>query len=246
MLDLIQKGKQGGPPRVVIYGQEGIGKSTFAASAPKPVFLPTEDGLGQIECDQFPFIKSYREFLQYLAAISTEEHDYQTLVVDSLDWLEKLIWADVCLQEKKINIEDIGYAKGYKFALTQWREVITAFDYIRNQKGMSIILVAHAKVEKFEDPENPTYDRYTLALHKSADAYVREWSDAVLFAAQKKRINKEDVGFNKVRATAVAIGAEGGERILRTVGSPACVAKNRYGITGDIPLSWEAFAEYLN
>ena len=111
---------------------------------------------------------------------------------------------------------------------------------------MAIILVAHAKVENFKDPENPTYDRYTLAVHKSADSYICQWADAILFGTKKKRIHKEELGFNKVRTTAVAIGADGGDRILRTVESPACNAKSRYGHPHEIPLSWEAFAEYLN
>jgi len=100
-----------------------------------------------------------------------------------------------------------------------------------------VILVAHAKVERFEDPENAAYDRYTPRLHKHAASLIAEWVDAVLFANKRFRVTRD----SNDRAIAAPIGADGGERIIRTVGSPACIAKNRYGLPGEIPLSWTAF-----
>lgn len=238
------KGKQRRPPRLVAYGPEGIGKSTFGASAPSPIFIQTEDGLGEIDCDKFPLTQSYSEFVSQLGQVIGSEHEYQTLVVDTLDWLEKLIWADVCRKESKQSIEEIPYGKGYKFALNQWKEVLAGFDAVRD-RGMAVVLLAHAKIERFEDPESQGYDRYTLRLHKDADATVREWSDAVLFATRKQRVEKVGSGFNE-RTIAKPIGADGGERVLRTTGGPACTAKNRYGITGEIALSWDSFAQHLN
>ncbi len=245
LLGTVKTGKARQPPRVVVYGQEGIGKSSLAASAAKPIFLPTEDGLGEIDCHQFPLSTSYDDFIERLGSLCAEQHEYETVSVDSLDWLEKLIWGKVCKDASKTNIEDIGYAKGYQFALRYWREVLDGLDHCRS-KGMAVILIAHAKVEKFNDPESAAYDRYTLRLHKDADALVREWSDAVLFATRKMRVQTEDLGFNKTRTTAKAIGNDGGERILRCTGSPACIAKNRYGIQGEIPLSWDEFVKNLN
>ena len=242
MLDTIQRGKVRKPPRVVVYGPEGIGKSSFGAGCPDALFLQTEDGLGEIDCDSFPLAGSYAEFVKQLGAVCSGDHEYKTLVVDTLDWLEKLIWADVCRGESKKSIEEIPYGKGYKLALGQWKEVLAGFDYARNERGMAVVLLAHAKVERFEDPESQGYDRYTLRLHKEADATVREWSDAVLFATRRQRIEKVGSGFNE-RTIAKPIGADGGERVLRTVGGPACTAKNRYGMVGEIPLSWAAFAE---
>lgn len=104
---------------------------------------------------------------------------------------------------------------------------------------MLVILVAHAKVERFEDPENAAYDRYTPRLHKHAASLIAEWVDAVLFANKKFRVSKD----SSDRAIAAPIGADGGERVIRTVGSPACIAKNRYGLPSEIPLSWQAFIE---
>jgi phage baseplate assembly protein gpV len=105
---------------------------------------------------------------------------------------------------------------------------------------MVVLCTAHAKVEKFEDPESTAYDRYSPRLHKHAGALVTEWADAVLFATRRFRTETEESGFNRTRTIAAAVGAEGGERILRTVGGPACIAKNRYNLPAELPLSWNA------
>ena len=205
--------------------------------------MPTEDGQDQIECDKFPLCPSWDAAMACLQSLAEEEHEYKTVSIDSVDWLERLAWKKIADKNGKANIEDIGYAKGYKFALDLWRDLLDALDYLREQKGMIVVLVAHSAVEKFNDPEGSAYDRYTPRLHKDASAMIREWVDATLFACRAMRINKEEVGFNKTRATAVAMGKDGGDRILRTVGGPACVAKNRYSISRDLPLSWSEFEQ---
>ena len=161
------------------------------------------------------------------------------MVVDSADWLERLIFDEVCREYGVRNIEkaDGGYGKGYTHALTHWRKVVNLLQELRDKRGMMVILVAHAKVERFEDPENAAYDRYTPRLHKHAASLIAEWVDAVLFANKKFRVSKD----GNDRAVATPIGADGGERVIRTVGSPACIAKNRFGLPGEIPLSWTAF-----
>jgi hypothetical protein len=244
----VQRGRTPRPPRLLVYGTEGIGKSTFAAGAPKPVFIQTEDGLDEIDCDKFPLAVTYDEVLAALADLRTQPHDYESVVIDSLDWLERMIWDRVCLESNVKSIEkaDGGFAKGYTHALTFWREVVDQLNLLRGQRGMVVVLIAHAKVEKFEDPESSPYDRYSPRLHKHAAALVSEWSDAVLFATRKFRTQTEDAGFNRKRTIAHAIGRDGGERVLRTVGGPSCIAKNRYGITEELPLSWAAFVAALS
>jgi len=247
-LQQIHSGPRQTPPRLLLYGTEGIGKSTTASQAPKPIFIPTEDGLDQIDCDSFPLAKQFSDVVAGLSELYSEQHEYQTVVIDSLDWLERLIWDDVCraFGVKGIEKADGGYSKGYTHALTQWREVLSGLDALRNERDMCVILLAHAKVEKFEDPESVAYDRYSPRLHKHAAAILTEWSDAVLFATRKFRTETEDAGFNRTRAIAVALGAEGGERILRTVGGPSCVAKNRYSLPAELPLSWEALVAAMS
>jgi hypothetical protein len=226
----------------MLYGTEGIGKSTFGASSDRPIFIQTEDGLGEIDCEKFPLARSFGDVTAALSDLHSEPHDYQTVVVDSLDWLERLIWEDVCREfgVKSIEKVDGGYAKGYTHALKQWREVLNWLDALRVERGMVSILIAHAKVEKFEDPESTAYDRYSPRLHKHAAALITEWADAVLFATRRFRTETEEAGFNRTRTIATAVGADGGERVIRTAGSPACVAKNRYGLQAELPLSWDA------
>lgn len=248
VLESIRTGKRHAPPRLLLYGTEGIGKSTYAAQAPNPIFIPTEDGLGEIDCASFPLAKQLTDVEESLTALAKEPHEYQTVVIDSLDWLEQLIWDDLCRISNSANIEKVdgGYGKGYIAALGFWRHIIDLLDVLHKQRNMAVILIAHAKVERFEDPESIAYDRYSPRLHKHASALLTEWVDAVLFATRKFRTETEDAGFGRERTIAVGIGPEGGERILRTVGGPSCVAKNRYNLPYELPLSWEAFANSLS
>jgi len=247
LLERIHTGRRHSPPRLLIYGTEGIGKSTTAAQAPKPIFIPTEDGLDQIDCRSFPLARRFDEVVAAISALYAEKHNFQTVVVDSLDWLERLIWDEVCREYgvKSIEKADGGYAKGYTHALTQWRAVLDGLDALRNDRGMAAVLLAHSRIEKFEDPESVAYDRYSPRLHKHASALVTEWSDAVLFATRKFRTESEDAGFGRERTVAVALGADGGERVLRTVGGPSCIAKNRYALPSELPLSWQALMDAM-
>jgi hypothetical protein len=243
LIDRIQRGRTSMPPRIVPYGINGVGKSTFASQSPKPIFLPTEDGLSEIECERFPLAKSLDDVLTALAELHVTPHQYQTVVIDSLDWTEQLIFDELCRQYSVASIEKVdgGYARGYTLALTHWRKILEALDRLRNDRGMAVICIAHSKIEKFEDPESQAYDRYVLRLHKHAAALVCEWADAVLFATRKFRVQNEAAGFNRKRGIANAIGKDGGDRILRCIGGPSCVAKNRYRLPEDLPLSWAAF-----
>ncbi len=246
LLESIQRGRQSRPPRVLLYGVEGIGKSSFGGQAPKPIFIQTEDGLDEIDCDRFPLATKFDEVTTALKSLLTEEHDYETVVIDSLDWLERLVWDKLCEQYAVASIEKVdgGYARGYMLALTLWREILDLLGALRN-RGMVVVLIAHSKVERFEDPESSPYDRYSPRLHKHASALINEWCDAVLFATRKMRTQSEDSGFNRKRTVAHAIGKDGGERVMRAYGSPSCVAKNRYGIAEELPLSWTAFVEAI-
>ncbi|MEX0718031.1 MAG: ATP-binding protein [Planctomycetaceae bacterium] len=241
LLDRVRRGKQVAPRRTMVYGLAGIGKSTFGASAPAAVFLPTEDGLGNIDCDSFPLAESFEQALQALAALYSEEHDYRTLVVDSLDWLERLIHAEVCRQRNVPSVEDCGYGRGYVFALSHWREVLTGLDALRNDRGMTVVLLAHARIERFENPETETYDRYVPRLHKLASALIQEWVDECLFATYRVHTKVADEGFGRKKAKGIGTG----ERILRTTERPAHVAKNRLNLPDELPLDWNEYATFF-
>jgi hypothetical protein len=229
------------PRRLAIYGTHGIGKTELASHAPSPIFIPTEDGLGQVESARFPLATEYGQVIDALSALYAGDHDYRTVVIDSLDWLERLIWADVCQKRGVESIEDVGYGKGYVFALTQWREVLEGLQALRNERGMMVILIAHCQVEKFQSPMSDTYDRYVPRLHKHASAVVQEWCDEVLFATYKVRTKTVDEGFDRTRTRAIGDL----ERVLYTAEGPAHVAKNRLGLPEELPLDWSAYAEYL-
>jgi hypothetical protein len=241
MLESIITGSKPGPRRMLVYGTAGIGKSTFATNAPAPIVIQTEDGLGEIDCHKFPVSSSLDEVLEAIADLYNEEHAYQTVVLDSLDWLERLIWAKVCENRQVTNIEDIGYGKGYAFSLSHWRDVLDGLTALREAKGMTVILIAHAKIERFENPETDAYDRYMPRLHKTASALVSEWCDEVLFATYRVHTKTVDEGFNKKRVQ----GIGDGERVIRTSERPSHLAKNRLGLPDEMPLAWATFAESL-
>jgi len=242
LLEQIQSGKQSAPRRLMGYGIQGVGKSTFGASAPNPIFIQTEDGLGEIDCSRFPLAESFSQVVAAISELYTESHSYQTLVIDSLDWLERLIWDEVCRKRKVDNIEDIGYAKGYVFALDYWKQILEGMSALRSHKNMTIVLIAHAKIERFENPETDTYDRYVPRLHRLASAMIQEWCDEVFFATYKVYTKKSDEGFNRTRTHGIGTG----ERIIRTTERPAHVAKNRLNLPDELPLDWESYSKYFS
>ena len=231
--------KTGGkPPRILIYGPQKIGKSTFGSMADRPVFIQAEDGLDAIGADAFPLSKSFAEIMGNIEQLATQPHDYHTLVVDSVDWIEPLIWAQVCAEHNVKSIEEVlkGYGKGYVQAANVWREYIDALNYLRDEKNMTIVQIAHAQIKRFENPETDAYDRYEVKLHKSAGSLLMEHSDIILFANYQVGIKKEDKPMQK-EGRKRAIGT--GDRVPYTEERPAFMAGNRYGLPAEIPFDRE-------
>lgn len=241
LMDQVQKGKVTAPRRVLLYGTQGIGKSTFGSMAEAPIFIQTEDGLAHIECERLPLATRYRDVLAALGELYTRAHEYRTLVLDSVDWLERLIWVDVYEAHGVKSMEDIPYGKSYVFALTQWREVLEGLDALRNDRGMMIVLLAHAQIEKYANPETDTYDRYSPRLQKLASALVQQWCDEVLFATYKVHTKTVKEQFDRTRVQGIGTG----ERIIRTTERPAHVAKNRLSLPTEIALDYRVFAAYV-
>ncbi len=229
------------PPRIVIHGEPGVGKTTFGACATAPVFIQTEDGLGNLNVTAFPLAGSFGDVMEALASLYTEDHQFQTLVIDSLDWLEPLIWQKVCADAKKSSIEDFGYGKGYVEALSVWRQFFDGITALRDHRNMTIIMVAHSEQKRVEDPMLPAYDTHDLKLHKRAAALAEEFADVILYAAVQTNTVTEDAGFNNKRTRAVTTG----QRVMHTIGQPAFLAKNRYSLPSPLPLAWESFAQAM-
>lgn len=240
-LDTIERGPDIRPRRILLYGTHGIGKTTFAAMAESPVFIRTEDGLGALEVDRFPLCTSWGDVLACLDSLIAGKHDYRTVVIDSLDWLERLIWSEVCRERSVKTIEDVPYARGYAFAVHHWQQVITRLDRLRDERGMSVILLAHAAIEKVLSPEHDTYDRYAPRLQKHASALVQEWCDEVLFASYRVHTKTVSEGFDRKRAQGIGTG----ERIVRTSERPGHVAKNRCSLPDEFPLDHRLYAAHV-
>ena len=217
------------------YGTSGVGKTTFAADMPNPVFIQTEDGAGSLTLQAFPLAKSYDDVMAAITALC-EKHDYKTVVIDSLDHLEPLIWKKVCEDNNVASIEQLTYGKGYTMALDLWRELLSGLRHLRDNQGMNVMLIAHHQIRKHADPELEQIDRYEIKLHAKASALVQESCDLVLFAKHKVMVKKEDTGFGNTRARGISTG----KRVLCTVETPAYVAKNRFGLPDEIDLSWDA------
>lgn len=230
------------PPRIVVYGTHGIGKSTFAAAAPNPVFILTEEGLDAISATAFPVCSSFEEILEAIGALANEDHNFESVVLDSADWAEQLVHKRVAQDNNVKTIDAIGYGRGYKAAADYWRQILDGLDHLRNEKGMQIIMLAHSQVRRFDDPLADPYDRYQLDLHHGSASLVSEWCDIMMFANQQYNTVKADVGFNQKVTRAVGSG----NRVLYTQERPGWQAKSRWSIPDTLPLDYSKFAESLS
>jgi putative NADPH-quinone reductase len=240
----VRRGKSPLPPRIVIYGPEGIGKSTFAADSGALV-LPCEDGLGGIECHKTDPIKSLDEVMELIGALYQQEHDFTAVAIDTADALEKLLWDDVVAEANESNkggaqiktIEGFGYGRGYKFAMEKLRTVLAGLDALRNDRNMMVIVTAHAQIKRYDDPTSDPYDRYQLKMHEKSAELIKEWCDVLGFATQKLAVKNTAVSAKKEIRRALDTGGT----ILHLRRTPAFDAKNRYGLPDTLPFKWADF-----
>lgn len=238
----ITRGKRARAQRVVIYGPEGIGKSSFAAQFPEPLFIDTEgstDNMDVARMDDKP--TSYTMLKNQIAFVKANPTCCKTLIIDTIDWAESLIVEDVCAQHGKKGIEDFGYGNGYTYVREEMGRFLNLLQDLI-EVGINIVLTAHAQMRKFEQPdEMGAYDRYELKLGKKTSSQtaplVKEWADMVLFANYKTVVMTTDT--KKKKAT-------GGQRVIYTQHHPAWDAKNRHGLPEEIPLDYGAIAHIFN
>lgn len=239
-LKSITKTKRLRAPKIVIAGPGKIGKTTFAASAPGSIGILTEDGADAVDTSAFPLAETLSDVYSSIATLLNEKHDFHTVFLDSLDWLEPMLHAHVCTANKWASIESPGYGKGYIAAADEWRNLLAGFEALRAQKNMAVILIAHDKIKRFESPLHDGYDQYVLKLHDRAAALVQEWADVIGWANYRVLTTQSESGFGNKETKARTTG----ERILHVEPHPAHMGGNRFGLK-NMPLSWEAFSAAL-
>ncbi len=228
-------------PKILLSGEPKIGKSTFAANAPGAIFISTEDGLAGIDAHAFPLAHTLDDVYGAIGTLLQDQHDFGTVVVDSLDWLEPLVHRHVCAANGWKDIEAPGYGKGYVAAASEWKQILDGLEALRRERGMAIVLICHVKQQRIESPTHEGYDAYVLKMHSRASALVEEWCDIVAFAAHRIAIKQTDAGFGNKENKARALG----ERMLYLDPHPAYPSGSRFGLH-DCPLSWPAFADQLS
>lgn len=242
-LGAITRGRQRAPMRVVLYGTEGVGKSTWAGDAPSPIFLPVEEGSHHLDVARFPRPTTWGDVLDAVRVLADERHDFKTLVIDTLDALEPILWERVCATrtgdsgKRVTSIEEYGFAKGYIYALDVWRELLERLDVLRIERGMNVIMIAHASLVTIKSPDTQDWQRHDLKLHHKSSALVREWAEHVLFATVEMATAKIN---NRTKVVAH------GDRIVHTTSAAGWVAKTRSAAPPTLPLSWSAFADALD
>ncbi len=232
----ITRGKIQTAQKIVLYGPEGIGKTTFASRFPEPLFIDTEGSTRQLDVARLPKPTSWQFLLDEIKEVTHRPELCRTLVIDTADWAEQLCTSSICAKYQKTGIEDFGYGKGYVFLGEEFGRMLNLLEDVVG-KGIHVVVTAHAKLSKFEQPdEMAPYDRWSLKLTKMNSPMLKEWADIVLFANYKTfTVRTED---KKVKA-------QGGKRVMYTSHHPCWAAKNRHGLAEELPFDFREIAACL-
>lgn len=232
MLNIIE-GKEKRPLKIVIYGPEGIGKSTFASQFPDPLFIDTEGGTSNLDIRRIKCNKTWDELIAIVKEIHDDPTVCKTMVLDTADWSETLCTNAVCEKYRKNNIEDFGYGKGYVYLVDEYAKLLSLLDQLI-EVGINVVITAHAKPRKFELPEEQgAFDRYEMKLSKQVAPLLKEWSDALFFVNYKIYVVTTENNSKK---------AQGGKRVLYTTHNPTYDAKNRFDLPEELELKFSAIA----
>ncbi|MDF2538857.1 MAG: hypothetical protein K0S76_1878 [Herbinix sp.] len=230
--------------KVVIYGPEGIGKSTFASRFPNPLFLDTEGSTAGMDVPRAPKATSWTMLRQQIDEVK-KDMLCTTLIIDTIDWAEQMCVEHILAKYQKTGIEDFGYGNGYVYVKEEFGRFLNQLQDVID-KGINVVLTAHAQMRKFEQPDElGQYDRYELKLGKKTSSQtsplVKEWADIVLFANYKTYvINVDNQGAQKGKNK-----AQGGKRIMYTTHHPCWDAKNRHELPEELPFEYLSIAHCI-
>lgn len=229
---MVTSGAIPAPVKVVLYGPEGIGKSTFASQFPDPVFIDTEGGTKRLNVARLPAPTSWQMLMDEVAEVARGNVPCGTLVIDTADWAEKLCMEGVCAKYKVNSIEAFSYGKGYTYAKEEFARLLDALGDVLTA-GKHVVVTAHAQIIRFEQPDAVgSYDRWTMKTSKQVAPLLREWCDMLLFANYKVVVEKDGTGANAKSK------ASGGRRMLYTTHNPCWDAKNRFGLPDEVPFEF--------
>ena len=231
----IIKGITNQPKKVVIYGPEGIGKSTFASKFPNPVFIDAEGSTKYMDVERFESTETWADVFSQIDEAVKE--GYKTIVVDTADWAEMLCIKEVCRAKAVNGIEDIGYGKGYVYVQEEFKRLLDKLEEC-TKKGVNAVLTAHAQMRKFEQPdEMGAYDRWEMKLSKKAAPMVKEWADMLLFANYQTLVIQDEKTKSKK--------AQGGQRVMYATHHPCWDAKNRFGLPDKMDFDYNAIKKVI-
>jgi len=225
--------------RALVHGVTGVGKTTFAAGMPRPLFICAEDGARYLGVDRYR-PRAWDDLLVFISELRDGDHNYQTLVIDSIDHLEPLVWDYVCTQpddkgRKHPHISAWPYGQGYARALSEWRILLSQLDQL--SATMRICLIAHTSVRPFKNPVGEDYDRYEIKLHRGASAVVQEWADVIGFAAF--------ADINPIKQDGRKKAPNGAARQLHLQRRAAWDAKARFDSPAEVGLDWLELAKLI-
>lgn len=234
----VTKGRIRRPAKVMVYGPEGVGKSTWGSCAPAPIFLGSLTGTDELDIARLPKPGTWPDALEGVHLLAREPHQYKSVVLDPIDWFEPLVYAHVLTKVSSLKDD---FAAGYAMAREEWRLLMAGLDRLFVEKEMNIILLAHAEIKQFNNPNGADFDQWRVPMQDKTSAMFRQWVSDLLFATFETTTEKAGGGKN-----AKSKGQSSGKRIAYTEYRAGWQAKNRHGMPPQIPFTWEAFAEYLN